>query len=91
MAAVCGGDPVICIDFVTLFVIEYLKDWTTLAMLLLLLGLLLQLRADRQKAAEEAYGRRLEAYDDKRRQEKQATTWVVNNEGTGEPGKPGER
>jgi hypothetical protein len=66
MASVCGGDPVRCIDFVTLFIVEYLKDWTTLAMLLLLLGLLLRLRADRQKAAEAAYAAQLGIYDDKR-------------------------
>ena len=48
MIAPCNGDPVVCIDFVFLFVAEYLKDWATLAMLSLLLVLLLRLRAERQ-------------------------------------------
>ena len=80
MAALCGGDPLVCIDFVVLFIGEYLREWTTLAMLLLLLGLLLQLRADRQKAAEDAYGRQLEACDDKRSEEGQARTWVFDGD-----------
>ena len=69
MAAPCGGDPLVCIEFVILGIGEFLKDWTTLAMLLLLLGLLLRERADRQKARDEAYATRLEAYDEKRREE----------------------
>lgn len=80
MAAPCGGDPLVCIEFVIMGIGEFLKDWTTLAMLLLLLGLLLQLRADRQKAAEDAYGRQLEAYDDKRREEVQARSLVAGDD-----------
>lgn len=72
MLAPCGGDPLVCIELVIRFVAEFLKDWTTLAMLLALLGLLLRLRADRRKARDDAYGRRLEAYDDKRSEETQA-------------------
>ena len=69
--APCGGDPSICIDFAVLFIAEYLKEWTTLSELLLLLGLLFKLRAARHKAADDAYGRRLGAYEDKRRKEEQ--------------------
>ena len=64
-----------------LFIGEFLKDWTTLAMLAILLGLLLQWRADRRKAAEAAYARRLKAYDDKRSEEVvRAPTWVVEDD-----------
>jgi hypothetical protein len=84
MAAPCGGDPVRCIDFVALFIVEYLKDWITLSMLLLMLGLLLRLRADRQKATEAAYATQLLAYDEKRREETQAPTWAVKDERTEE-------
>lgn len=64
-----------------LFIGEFLKDWTTLAMLAILLGLLLQWRADRRKAAEAAYARRLKAYDDKRSEEVvRAATWVVEDD-----------
>jgi cbb3-type cytochrome oxidase subunit 3 len=66
MTTPCGGDPIVCIEFVIRFITEFLKDWTTLAMLLVFLGLLLSLRADRRKALDDDYGRRLEAYDDKR-------------------------
>jgi len=46
-----------------------------------LLGLLLQWRADRRKAAEAAYARRLKAYDDKRSEEVvRAPTWVVEDD-----------
>ena len=80
MAAPCGGDPLVCIEFVILGIGEFLKDWTTLAMLLLLLGLLLRERADRQKARDKAYATRLEAYDEKRREEEtQARTWAVED------------
>ena len=71
MTGPCGGDPIVCIERVIRFITEFLRDWTTLAMLLVFLGLLLSLRADRRKAWEEAYGRRLEAYDDKRSKETQ--------------------
>ncbi|MCX7165770.1 MAG: hypothetical protein NTV11_05800 [Rhodocyclales bacterium] len=80
MAAPCGGDPLVCIDFVALFIAEFLKDWTTLVMLLILLGLLLRLRADRQKARELDYARRLAAYDDKRSHEIPEPTWAVEND-----------
>lgn len=66
--AACGGDPVVCIEFVVLGIGEFLKDWTTLGMLAVLLGLLLRFRADRAKAREDAYARRLEAYDERRGQ-----------------------
>ena len=82
MTSICRGDPLVCIEFVVLGIGEFLSDWTTLAMLALLLGLLLKLRADRQRARDEAYGRRLAAYDDKRNQEKPETAWVI------EPDKP---
>lgn len=72
MAALCGGDPLVCIEFVVLGIGEFLKDWTTLAMLAILLGLLLRFRADRTKAREDAYGRHLAAFDSRRSQEAQA-------------------
>lgn len=68
MAAPCGGDPLVCIEFVFMGIGEFLKDWTTLAMLALLLGLLLRFRANRAKSREDAYARQLAAYDDKRSQ-----------------------
>lgn len=43
------------IDWTVLFVIEFLKDWTTMAMLAVLLGLILKVRNDRQKGCDEAY------------------------------------
>ena len=66
--AACGGDPLVCIEFVVLGIGEFLKDWTTLGMLAVLLVLLLRFRADRAKACEDAYARQLAAYDDKRSQ-----------------------
>lgn len=69
--AACGGDPLVCIEFVVLGIGEFLKDWTTLAMLALLLGLLLRFRADRAKAREDAYARQLAAYDERRGQGEQ--------------------
>ncbi len=85
MASPCGGDPLVCIEFAVLTIGEFLKDWTTMAMLLLLLGLLLRMRADRQKARDEAYATRLEAYDEKRREEEtQARTWMVEDDRTGQ-------
>jgi|LakWasMet61_LOW9_FD_contig_31_703919_length_647_multi_3_in_0_out_0_2 hypothetical protein len=83
MAAPCGGDPLICIEFVVMVIGEFLKDWTTIAMLLLLLGLLLRERADRQRARDEAYAEQLAAYDEKRREEEtQARTWAVDGDKT---------
>lgn len=66
MAAPCGGDPMACIEFVVLGIGAFLKDWTTMAMLAILLVLLLLLRSDRAKARETDYAKRLAAYDDKR-------------------------
>ncbi|MDO8346273.1 MAG: hypothetical protein Q7S85_00070 [Rugosibacter sp.] len=68
MAPMCGGDPVRCIDFAVLFIVEYLKDWTTQAMLAILLVLLFMLRAELQQATEDAYAKRLGAIDDKLRE-----------------------
>ena len=84
MTPVCGGDPLLCIEFVVLATGEFLHDWTTMAMLALLLGLLFRLRADRRKAREAAYARRLAAYDEKRSQESKEPTWVVPNDKAGE-------
>jgi hypothetical protein len=80
MTTPCSGDPLVCIEFVVLGIGEFLKDWTTLAMLALLLGLLLKLHADRQRARDDAYGRRLAAYDDKRNQEKFEPAWGVGRD-----------
>ena len=75
----CSGDPLICIEFVVLVIGEFLKDWTTLAMLAALLGLLLTWRSNRRKAAEADYAKKLGAYDDRRREEgTQAQTWNVD-------------
>ncbi|MBK9021807.1 MAG: hypothetical protein IPL72_18205 [Sulfuritalea sp.] len=68
MAAPCGGDPLVCIEFVILGIGEFLKDWTTMGMLAILLGLLLRYRADRAKAREDAYGRHLADFDTRRSQ-----------------------
>ncbi len=76
MTTPCSGDPLVCIEFVVLGIEEFLKDWTTLAMLALLLGLLFKLRTDRQRTRDEAYARRLAAYDDKRSQ-KSEPTWIA--------------
>ena len=81
MTTPCSGDPLVCIEFVVLGIGEFLKDWTTIAMLVLLLGLLVKLRADRQRARDEAYARRLAAYDEKRNQNKEPT-WIARPEGT---------
>jgi hypothetical protein len=64
--ATCREDPVACIDFVFLFFGEYLKDWTTLALLTTLLALLLKLRADEEAARERAYAEQMAKYDDER-------------------------
>ena len=52
MTTPCSGDPLVCIEFVVLGIGEFLKDWTTLAMLALLLGLLFKLRVDRRRARD---------------------------------------
>ncbi len=81
MASPCGGDPLVCIEFAVLTIGEFLKDWTTMAMLVVLLGLLLRERADRRKARDEAYAAQLAAYDEKRREEiQQAPTWAVKDD-----------
>ena len=72
MAAPCGGDPLVCIEFVILGIGEFLKDWTTMGMLAILLGLLLRYRADRAKAREDAYGRQLADFDTRRSQAAQS-------------------
>ncbi|MDP2826242.1 MAG: hypothetical protein Q8O52_26580 [Sulfuritalea sp.] len=70
MAAECGSDPLLCIEFAVLAIGEFLKDWTTVAMLAVVLGLLLRLRADKQKARDDAYAEQLGAYEDRRRHER---------------------
>ena len=70
MAAACGSDPLLCIEFAVLAIGELLKDWTTMAMLAVVLGLLLLLRADKQKARDDAYAVQLGAYEDRRRHER---------------------
>ncbi len=79
MAAPCGGDPLVCIEFAAHFVGEFLKDWTTMAMLALLLGLLLRLRADRRREAEAAYARQLAAWADRRGAEGEAQDWTIGD------------
>lgn len=66
MTAICGGDPLACIEFVILGIGEFLKDWTTMAMLAVLLVLLLRMRADRARAKEAEYARLLSGYADRR-------------------------
>ena len=81
MTPLCDGDPVKCIDFAVLFIVEYMKDWTTIVMLALLLGLLLRLRVDRHKAHEASYARKLGAYDEKRRAaDERVPTWTVKKD-----------
>lgn len=66
MAAPCGGDPLACIEWLMMAVGAFLKDWTTMAMLAILLVLLFRLRSDRARAREVDYARRLAVYDEKR-------------------------
>ena len=66
MAAPCGGDPLVCIDWLVVFIGEFLKDWTTLAMLAILLVLLFRLRSDQTRAKEDEYARHLAEFDQKR-------------------------
>jgi len=83
MASPCSGDPVVCIDFIILFIGEFLKDWTTLAMLAILLGLLLRLRADRQKADEAAYATQIGVYAERLKREAgrhQPPTWHLEGD-----------
>lgn len=74
MASACGGDPLVCIDLVVLAIGGFLRDWTTMAMLAVLLGLLLRLRADRQKAREAAYAAQIGAFENRRRQDRRRAT-----------------
>ena len=77
---VCQGDPLLCIDFVVLFIGAFLSDWTTLAMLAVLLGLLLKLKADQKKARAADYARQLMALDDQRQKTRhQHIAWVVED------------
>lgn len=66
MTLSCRDDLQVCIDFIVVSIGDFLTDWTTLAMLAILLGLLLRLRGDRQRAREAAYASRLRTYDQKR-------------------------
>lgn len=73
----CRDDPVVCIDAVALFIGEFLKDWTTMGMLAILLALLLKLRADQRKQREQAYAQQLAAYDE-RRSQTFTPTWDID-------------
>lgn len=77
MNKTCRDDPVVCIDTVALFIGEFLKDWTTLGMLAILLALLLKLRSDQRKQREAAYAEQLAAYDE-RRQQTFKPTWELD-------------
>ena len=80
MIPACRTDPVACIDFVALFIGEFLKDWTTLGMLALLLALLFKLRADQQRAREAEYARQLLVYAEQRQHDAtHAKTWEVGD------------
>lgn len=75
----CRDDPMICIDFTVLLLGEFLKDWTTLAMMAILLGLLLKLRADQQRKRRLLYGEQMENFIDKRAQSRPAAVWEVKD------------
>ncbi len=76
MLSTCSNDPVVCIDIVALFIGAFLKDWTTMAILLLLLVLLFKLKADKQRAKNLVYAMQMEAYDSKRtRDQTRISTW----------------
>ena len=76
MLSTCSNDPVVCIDIVALFIVAFLKDWTTMAILLLLLVLLFKLKADKQRAKNFVYARQMEAYDNKRTMDQtRISTW----------------
>lgn len=80
MTLQCRDDPIVCIDFVVLLVGEFLKDWTTLAMMAILLGLLLRLRFEQQKQRSLLYAKQMENFVDKRTQSQQTTSaWEVKN------------
>ncbi len=70
----------VCIDFTVLLVGEFLKDWTTLAMMAILLILLLKLRADKRQKRRITYATQMEDFVDKRIQSQQtASAWEVKN------------
>ncbi len=76
MLSTCSNDPVVCIDIAILFIGAFLKDWTTMAILLLLLVLLFKLKADKQRAKNFVYARQMEAYDNKRTMDQtRISTW----------------
>lgn len=77
MNKTCRDDPVVCIDTVALFIGEFLKDWTTLGMLAILLALLLKLRGDQRAQREKKYVQQLEAYDEQR-QKPFTPTWEMD-------------
>lgn len=77
MNKTCRDDPVVCIDTVALFIGEFLKDWTTLGMLAILLALLLKLRANQRAQREKEYVQQLEAYDEQR-QKPFTPTWDID-------------
>lgn len=77
MKNTCRDDPVVCIDAVALFIGEFLKDWTTLGMLAILLALLLKLRADQRAQREKEYAQQLQAYDEQR-QKSFTPTWDID-------------
>jgi hypothetical protein len=80
MLSNCSNDPVVCIDFAILFVGEFLKDWTVLATMFLLLALLLKLKADKQRARNNLYARQMEVYDDKRTlQQTRVSRWEAKD------------
>jgi len=78
MAPGCGDDPVVCIDTVALFIGEFLKDWTTLAMLAILFVLLLRLRADQKKTRSAEYARQMLKLETQRSSEGvRSATWEI--------------
>ncbi len=80
MAAICGGDPLVCIEFIVWGIGEFLKDWTTMAMLAILLVLLLKYRADRRQAAEDQYAERLKSYEEQRNRQPTVPSWAIEND-----------
>lgn len=80
MVPACRTDPVACLDFVALFIGEFLKDWTTLGMMALLLALLFKLRADQQRAREAEYARQLLVHAEQRQYDAaHARTWEIGD------------
>jgi len=81
--APCGGDPLVCIEFVVRGIGDFLSDWTTLGLMAILLGLLLRLRADRQTALDAAHAARMGSYEEARRAEAPEPTWVIDDDPAG--------